>query len=63
MVSEMLFSVFCSQAIFLNRYHNVIPVNINPIMVNILNVIMRLDKLISDLVSGRRTRQNLIGTR
>jgi len=24
---------------------------------------MRLDKLISDLVSGRRTRQNLIGTR
>ena len=35
MVSEMLFSVFCSQAIFLNRYPNVIPVNINPIMVNI----------------------------
>lgn len=63
MVSEMLFSVFCSQAIFLNWYPNVIPVNINPIMVNILNVIMRLDKLISDLVSGRRTRQNLIGTR
>lgn len=63
MVSEMLFSAFCSQAIFLNRYPNVIPVNINPIMVNILNVIMRLDKLISDLVSGRRTRQNLIGTR
>ena len=37
MVHEMLFSVFCKKAIFLKRYPIAIPVNMVPIMVNMVS--------------------------
>lgn len=37
MVHEMVFSVFCKKAIFLKRYPIAIPVNMVPIMVNMVS--------------------------
>lgn len=54
MVSEMVFSVFCRKAIFLNRYPTAIPVNINPIIENIYYAIMRLKLIKSSKFQAAR---------